>query len=393
MRILHTSDWHLGKNFFSKKLTEVQRRLFEEEFFHLVKDVQPDLVLVTGDVVDKPAPDYETLELLKDILLFLGKNKVKSIFILGNHDSKRVSLYKEFFKELGIMFVDDLEGLVSPIEVCGDSQDRVWIYSLPYMNFYELKERSKTLSQGLFKGVMGSEISFLRDAVKWVVKNTCVYLKRPCIFLGHFAVDKGFFSGEETSLTTVGMEEIIPSEVVKDFDLVCLGHLHRAQKLGNKIFYSGSPMPYSFEESRFKKGVWLFELKAGKLVNTEFVELSPPVEIKVKKGKFEELLFSKPDEAFVKVVLTDKTPVMKPFERLKTVFPNLLVLEYEEDFEGDELPEVEFKSVGSLSLNEKELFESFLEFLKVSDKAELVTSFVKVLEEFKQEKEALMIKG
>ena len=99
MKILHTSDWHLGKSLFGKKLVDEQALFFEKTFFSLIKDIKPDILVITGDITDKSNPDLETLKLLSEILFWLFKEKIPSIFILGNHDSKRITLFKEFLKQ------------------------------------------------------------------------------------------------------------------------------------------------------------------------------------------------------------------------------------------------------------------------------------------------------
>ena len=396
LRILHTSDWHLGKSFFSRKLTQVQARLFEEEIFPLLKEVRPDVFVVSGDIVDKPNPDYETLQLLKEVLLFLSKERINSLFILGNHDSKRISLFKEFLEGLNIWFFDDLSGFFSPLKVEGETGDKVYLFAFPYLPLFELIEcggDAVKVMQSKNEDITYKEV--VRVLFDWV-KARVERLRKEgmCICVGHFAVSKGALSGEE-EVFAVGHEEVVSEKILSTFDVSLLGHLHRMQELPNCVFYSGSPMPYSFDESTCEKGMWLLEVKEGKILKKEKVLLSSPVEVRVLKGRFNELISHRPLTGFVKVILLDEVPVFRAFERLKRVFPNLLALEYETKPEALEDKTLEFLDEkvyreGKISLGEEELFVEFLRFVKgKGEHQELKKVFKEVLKEFKERKNGL----
>ena len=390
MRILHTSDWHLGKNFYSKKLTSAQLKLFESEFFPLIKDVKPDVVIVSGDIMDKPNPDYESQQLFKEILYKLGQEGILTILILGNHDSKRVTLYKEFLQSVGLFLIDDLSWVKTPLKVTSKKGENVYFYCMPYMDIYELREGINTFWKDLkrrltlFTNKEEVELSDLFKQLVYFLNYEKV--KKPAVFIGHFAIEKGEFTGEESSIKTIGMEELVPVGIFKDFDLMLMGHLHRVQKLFNKVYYSGTPMPYSFEEAEVKKGVWLIELKCEKVTKEEFVPLSSPVRFKVLKGKFNELIRLPKDDSYIKVVLEDETPILHPFERLRSVFPNLLVLEYEnQDKIVSSAQVTQLSTEEFFSLNEEELFKNF--YFTVENKApssSLLDLFRDYLEEFKK---------
>ena len=390
MRILHTSDWHIGKNFYSKKLVNLQAKLFETEFFPVLKDVKPDVLVVCGDLMDKPNPDYESQQLFKEVLYRLGKEGITTVLILGNHDSKRVSLYKEFLQQVGLFLIDDLRWVKTPLKLTSKKGDNVYFYCAPYMDIYELKEEiSKFWGEIKKKFLLFAKEedmglnSLYRELTYFLSYEG---LKRPAVFLGHFALERGCFTGEETPLKTIGMEELVSVEIFKNFDLMLMGHLHRRQKPFSKVYYSGTPMPYSFEEAEAEKGVWLVELKQGKVVKEEFLKISPPVRFKVIRGYFNELIKCKKDDAYVKVILKDEKPVLHPFERLRSVFTNLLVLEYEtreKSTLGVQIAELSPKK--EILLNEEELFKEF--YLAVEGKEpsqSIFDLFKNYLEEFKK---------
>ncbi|PMP97600.1 MAG: hypothetical protein C0169_02585 [Thermodesulfobacterium geofontis] len=399
MKILHTSDWHLGKNIFGKKLIDEQAVFFEKTFFTLIKEIKPDILLITGDITDKPNPDFETLKLFSEILFWLSKENVPCVFILGNHDSKRITLFKEFLKQNQIFMIDNLFYFKNPLEWKDEKGEKVYFYVLPYLHLYELKENieifwkneKKNLSDFFAKKLQ----LLLRDLIELLLELIRDTIKKPAIALGHFAIEKGIFTGEEISFKFMGMEEVFPLELFENFDCLFLGHLHRLQKLFSKVFYSGSILPYSFEESVYEKGVWLFEIKNGLLIKYEPIYLSPSFQMKIIKGYFKDLINSPKDEAYIKVILKDKEPVLNPLERLKTVFPNLLILEYEDKktetlpFGGNFTEEI-FLENKKLELNEKELFKKFYKYIEEKEVEEkLFEVFKKCLKELNENLEGV----
>ncbi len=394
MKIIHTSDWHLGKTFFGKKLTEEQSVFFEKTFFPLLEDIKPDLLIITGDIVDKPNPDYETQQLFKDILYTLFDKKIPAIFILGNHDSKRISLYKEFLRNLNLILVDDLRYFKNPFVFENRKGEKAYFYILPYLSLYELKENMENFWQEeiqRFAIFFNSKNQlFLKELVELLLsfQNS---LKRPSFLLGHFALEKGIFTGEEITLKCIGREEIFPINFFEKYDFLLLGHLHRLQKISHKAYYAGSLLPYSFEEANYNKGVWFLELKNNSLIKEEKIYLTSSFKIKTLKGYFEDLIKYAKDEAYIKVILKDEVPILHPFERLKTVFPNLLVLEYEEkdksnanyDFNADSL---EIFDKAEIDLNEEKLFKEFYKLIEGNEIDEkLFKVFQKYLENFNEE--------
>lgn len=390
MKILHSSDWHLGKFLCNKKLINEQALLFEDKLFPLIKYVSPDLIIVSGDIVDKPNPDYETLRLLKEILVKLAELEIPTIFILGNHDSKRLSLFKEFFEFKKLYFVDDLTYLLNPFIYLGKNQ-RFYFYIFPYFSIFELVSLTKTLfnegkrdQSGFFKDELSLE-EILGQILSYVE------IRKPAIFVGHFAVSEAILTGEENSLRMVGKEDVLSAKLLDPFDAVFLGHLHRLQKPFPKVFYSGSPMPYSFEEANYKKGVWLVELSEKGLRSYEAIFIDPPIKIKTLKGYFEELIKHKKDESYIRIILKNTQPVFRPYERLKVVFPNLLELRYEElegrDGEASSIA-LDLSHTQGLDLDESKLFKRFYEFVTGKPIEEYIFSaFRECLREYKSLKE------
>ncbi|WP_028841547.1 metallophosphoesterase family protein [Thermodesulfobacterium hveragerdense] len=398
MKILHSSDWHLGKTVNNKKLIDYQVTFFEKTFLPLLKEQNPDLIVVSGDIVDKPIPDYETLKGYKEVLRMLASTKVPILFILGNHDSKRISLFKEFFKAEKIYLADDLSFFVNPF-VWEKNGERVYFYLLPHLSVFELIS--------LVKDLFPKEaLDFLEEKDQVSVPELLSFLfskieiRRPAVLVGHLAVDSAVFSGEEVLRgrwqNTVGNEEIFPLSLFECFDLCLFGHLHRLQALNRpqthnpKIFYSGSLMPYSFDEANHKKGFWFISLEKQK-VSYEQIFIDPPYQLKTYEGYFKDLILKR-DESFVRIILKDKTPVAYPYERLKKVFPNLLELKYEEEVKQEEkewsLLGIDWHLDKTQRLDEKDLFLKFYRFVEGKEIEEpLFQVFSECLEEFFKNKQ------
>ncbi len=375
MKILLTSDWHLGINLYQKKLIKEQAKFFEETFFPFLKESKPDLLIVAGDIFDKPLPDQESLLLYEEILKKLSFLKIPSFFILGNHDSKRTTLHKYFIELGGIYLIDNLKFFFSPYTFKDERGFYLNLYFLPYLPLDELLEEAKVPSSSFFYN-------------SFIFYNLIIHLlsqlslQEPAFLVGHFAVKECSFSGEEIKIKGFSEDYLLPWELFKDFTALFLGHLHKTQVLKGKIFYPGAPLPYSFENSSEKRGLLLLEWKEPKLFS-HFISLSSPYDLTLIKGTYEEVQHFPKTENYVKVVLTEDYPIFKAFEKLKEIFPNLLSLEYERSERDEEffLRDIDF-SVENFSLDEKELFREFYQYI---EKKEIDNRLWKVFEKYLEE--------
>lgn len=376
MKIILSSDWHLGKSLYSAKLINEQATFFEDSFFPLLKEIKPDLLIVAGDILDKPLPDQETLFLFEELLRKLATLRIPSIFILGNHDSRRTALHKFFLELAGILILDDLRYFFNPFVFQNERGEKIFLHLLPYLPFYELLEKIK--NDGVFIELPEANLGNLLGKLFEILS-----VKSPSILVSHFATSEGSYSGEEIQIKGLSFDYLISQSLFKKFDYVFLGHLHRPQKAKDKIFYPGAPLPYSFENFSEKRGVYLFEIKEHKILSSQFIPLSPSYELKLIKGFFEEILKSPRTDTYVKVILRDEMPIFNAYERLKEKFPRLLSLEYENRKEIYREINLEVLDIEDMSFEEKELFREFYEF--VEGKAldpKLEEIFVKYLEEF-----------
>ena len=255
MKILHTSDWHIGHNFFKVDRSDE----FREFFNWLIQAIQNeniDILLISGDIFDTYNPSNEALRLYYDFLNEIKDIVKKVIIIGGNHDSVKTLLApKEILKVLDIVVVS------------GSSEDYCEI----------LKEDIKSL--------YSSKI----DKSK---KN---------IALGHLTIHGAKFGESERE---IGGLESIPSTIFDGYDYVALGHIHKPQIIDKHIVYSGSPLSLNFSENYTKKVVILetdtFEYNFLDIPKfRDFIRL---------KGSFEEIknqILEIPSQSFVEIELDE----------------------------------------------------------------------------------------
>jgi len=374
LRIVHTSDWHLGKILFGIRLTDKQFAYFENHFFPTLKELKPDLLIITGDIFDRPIPDLETEKLFAFILKKLFELKIFTIIIPGNHDSKRLTVYKEFLSHFNLLLIDNLCYFFSPFKFKNAS-----FHILPYLSFYELKD-SLSLNNS------DEEITYSKLLYKAISQ---IKPSSPSFFIGHFAVENAATSGEEILTKTIGNEEVIPISFFSQFNIVLLGHIHKLQKIKN-IYYAGSILPYNFSSDNLKKGIWFFELQNDKIIKEEKIFIPSTFQLVTIKGCFEEILRMPDSDEFIKIILKDSFPIFNAYDRLKEKFKNLVILEYEKDLNKTdfETPFAENTPLEMDFFDDKTIFTNFYKYIKNQEPSqEILSKYIEIVEELKKIKE------
>ena len=316
MKILHTSDWHLGRLFHNVHLTEDQAHVLES-FVALARDVRPDLIVIAGDLYDRAVPPPEAVELLDDVLgrlvLDLG---IPTVAIAGNHDSaERIGFASRLLAGRGLHLAGPVER-ACPFTI-EDAHGPVEVVPLPYAS-------PEAVRSGLKVDVHGHDEA-LRAQLAASVPNG---VRR--VAVAHAFVTGGQESESERALT-VGGTGAVDASLFEGFSYVALGHLHRPQSVTAAVRYSGSLLPYSFGEVDHRKGVLLVELDAAGAVVVEQVALSPLRGMRVIEGTIDELLAdSESDPArddYVLARITDKGLVLDAMERIRAGYPKVLHIE------------------------------------------------------------------
>jgi len=370
MKIIHTSDWHIGKIVNEFSMLEDQKYILDE-LIKLVDKERPDVLIIAGDMYDRSIPPVDGVELLNNILSKLVMEKgIMVLAISGNHDSgERVCFASNILEKQGLYIVGRDEELYRKIEI-DDEDGKVNFYLIPYKDPSVIK-----------KLLDNSEIRNHNDAMKAVVEkiNKNIDKSDRNILVAHgYATmyredakesdeDKYEAANLEVSESerplSIGGTDLIDCNIFNDFDYVALGHLHGRQKIGREeVRYSGSLLKYSFSEVNQKKGVTIFDIDKDKNVTLDLRELKPIRDLRIIKGNIDELIEIGRDEVdgkedYIQAILLDEGELINPIEKLRAVYPNVMLITREKKREYDQNSTSAKK--GYKSKSERDLFEEF----------------------------------
>ena len=322
LRFFHISDLHLGKRLFERSLIEDQEYILGE-ILSLADVEKPDAVVIAGDVYDKGVPVVEAVKLFDSFLCALSERNIRSLVIAGNHDSsERLSFAARLLDKSGVHIAGVFNGAAERV-VMHDEFGRFNFYLLPFIKpadarrFYDEEE-----------------IESYTDAVAAAVKHSDVDLNERNVLVTHqFVTGATRCDSEDIS---VGGTDNVSLEVFDGFDYVALGHIHSPQNAGSeKVRYCGTPLKYSFSEVGHKKSVSIVEINEKGSLRVRQSLLSPLRDAAELRGSYSQLMmksfygFNPDRESYLKIVLTDQQLIPDVADRLRTVYPNLLRVEYE----------------------------------------------------------------
>lgn len=322
MRILHTSDWHLGRSFHREGLLGHQA-VFIDHLVEVVRAERVDVVVVAGDVYDRALPPVDAVRLADEALARLADTGAAVVVTNGNHDSAlRLGFGSRLMDRAGVHVRTDPAGVGSPLQLA-DRHGPVLIYPLPYLDPHSVAE-AWDLAQV-------SHEPALREAMDRVRTDRAGRPRARAVVVAHAFVGGGTPSDSERDITVGGVMRV-PTDVFDGADYVALGHLHRPQVLTDGLRYSGSPLPYAFSEAGQVKGSWLVELGEHGVVGAIQVPAPSPRPLAVLTADLETLL-SDPElaiheDSWVQAVLTDPIRPANAMERLRRRFPHTLLLEF-----------------------------------------------------------------
>ena len=280
MKLFHISDLHLGKRMYEFSMLEEQRALLSE-ILRKIDEEQPQALLISGDIYDKPVPPTEAVKLLDDFLTALSARGLHTYLIAGNHDSaQRLEFGKEIFGRENIHISGSIgEGLAHFTET--DEFGTVEIWLLP---FFKPAHVNVLLAE--------EGVSSYAEAAKVLLERENIdFSKRNVILVHQFVTWRGTAERSDSETLSLGGVDEIDAGLLFDFDYAALGHLHNPQKLGQEtVRYAGAPMPYSFSEIRRKKGITVVELKEKGTVSPDFIPLETKRQFREIKCPLDELL-------------------------------------------------------------------------------------------------------
>lgn len=332
MRLIHLSDLHIGKRVNEFSMLEDQEYILKE-ILGIIDDEQPDGVIIAGDVYDKSVPSEEAVKLLDSFLTSLAKRKLQVYIISGNHDSAAKLAFASSLIDLSGIHISPVydsaqiammgNGLVRPYKLEDGKGQMVNIYMLPFVK------------PAMVRAVFPDEADYIKDytdACRVAVEHMDVDEKVTNILVAHQFVTGAVRSESEEN---VGGLDNVDVSVFDSFDYVALGHIHGPQKVGREtVRYCGTPLKYSLSEANHTKSVTVVDIPENKKIEIRTVPLVPMHELREVKGTFDELMDRRNYEGtavddYLYVVLTDEDDVPDALGKLRTVYPNVMKLGYD----------------------------------------------------------------
>ena len=312
MRILHTSDWHLGIALHGVPLLEDQREMVAR-LIETVRAEKIDAVVAAGDLFDHAVARPETIGLYNDAMVALCRDcRVPVLVIAGNHDgAARLASCSVLLREAGLYVSGRLTDPVEPV-VIGSAA----FFLLPYFNTEEARYLYPPEQIRGYSDAMAAVTKRMRDRF---LPGRCNILAAHCFACG------AEVSESDRAAAVGGASQVDPS-VFEGFDYVALGHLHRAQQFG-AARYSGSPLAYSFSEAGQEKSFTIFDTDDG---SVREIPVAPRRMLRVLSGEFDRVYeaaqLDERREDYLKIELTDCYAGLEKLELFREIYPNLLLL-------------------------------------------------------------------
>ena len=321
MKFIHLSDLHIGKRVNEVSMIEDQEYILSQ-ILEQTDRIQPDAVLISGDIYDKSVPSAEAVTLFDNFLFALAERKLQVLIISGNHDSaERLAFGGRLMENKGMYLSPVYDGSIAPITL-NDEYGSVSFWMLPFIKPAHVK-----------RFYPEEIIESYTDACRVAVQNMHLDPTRRNVLLTHqFVTGSATCDSEEIS---VGGTDNVDAAVFEDFDYVALGHIHGPQNIGSeRIRYCGTPLKYSFSESNHKKSITVVELGEKGTFHLETVPLIPKHDMRQIRGSYEEITARSfyQDTAvddYLQITLTDEEDVPEAVSRLRVIYPNLMKLAYD----------------------------------------------------------------
>lgn len=321
MRFLHLADLHIGKRVNGFSMIEDQKFVFEQ-VYNVIENEKIDGIIMAGDIYDKPVPSAEAVKLFDEMLTRLVSINLPIFVISGNHDSaERIGFGSDILSAAKVYMSRVYNGNLQKIEL-EDDYGKINVYLLPFIKPATVKNIYKE-----------AEIKDYDDALEYVLSQEKIdETKRNVIVSHQFVTGATRSESEEVS---VGGLDNVSVENYEAFDYVALGHIHRAQQMGRESArYAGTLLKYSFSEEKHNKSMTIVDLKEKGNIEIKEIPVKPLHDLKTIKGKFskitsEEFYKELKKEDYYRAVLTDEDDILNAIGKLKSIYPNLMSMEYD----------------------------------------------------------------
>lgn len=346
MKLIHTGDLHIGITVNGYNMTADQSYILDR-IINIAKEEQADAVILAGDLYDRSVPSAEAVKLLDFFVSKIIKAGIKVIAVSGNHDSpERLSFGNSIMREQGFFIEGTFNENVN-VAVLEDEFGKVNFYLLPFFRNYDYDS--------------------MEEAVRKVIENCDIDSSQRNVMVNHNFVTTG---GRFNELI-VGQVDNVDAEVFEVFDYTALGHIHSSMKIGNgNVYYSGSPLKYSFSNVEKNKCVHVVELLEKGNVKVTSKDLIPLRDMRKIKGLLKDLI--KEDvvnqgnsEDYICATLLNKEELVDPIGVLRMVYPNVMQVILDKNkniFSGNLLSSMDIKSKSEI-----QLFEEFYQYVTGDD--------------------------
>jgi len=355
MKFLHLSDLHIGKVVNRYPMLAEQRHVFEQVIGY-IKTEKPTAVIIAGDVYDRAIPSVEAVRLFDDFLTELAGEDVAVMIVSGNHDSpERMNYASRLLSDKKLFLCGSFDGKLNKL-VLTDKYGEVNFWLLPFV---------KPLSVRGFFG--DSDIETYDVALAAILETADIdYASRNVLVSHQYYTKAGVTSvRSESELNPVGGLDAIDSRLIEQFDYVALGHLHGAQSVGaTHIRYAGSPIKYSFSEWRQEKSLSLVTLNEKGNLDIATLPLTPIHDMREIKGEIDKLMSDEVSsladkEDYLRVILTDEEEIIDPMGKLRSVYPNVMSLDFDNSRKSIDLGMVVTSAEKIEKLSPYDLFADF----------------------------------
>ncbi|MBF4461983.1 MULTISPECIES: exonuclease SbcCD subunit D [unclassified Rathayibacter] len=323
MKLLHTSDWHIGRAFHGHSTVAALSQVLEA-LVETVRRDEVDAVLVSGDVFDSAVPAAEHYTLLTSTLEAIREAGAEVVLTSGNHDSPaRLGFQAGLLRSSGVHVLTDPDAYAEPVVLRDGHGVEVGVYGIPYLEPALYRHRHPEEALRRHDEVLAFAMGRVRRHAEaagrpWVVLAHCFAVGAPAATL-------------ERDITAGGLD-YVSVEHFTAADYAALGHLHGRAELRPHVRYSGAPLHYSFGEAAKPRGGWLVSIGAEGLDGVEWSPLPVPRRLRVIEGELDELLhdpsLAESEDDWVSAVLTDPVRPLDAMARLQTRFPGCATLEH-----------------------------------------------------------------
>ena len=327
MKLFHLADLHIGKRLNEFSLIEDQRYVLDE-ILEMMDEERPDVLIIAGDVYDKTMPSAEAVVVFDDFLWGVAERGVATLIVSGNHDSaERLSFGSRIMKSSNIHISRSYRPDSTPI-VLEDDHGAISFHLLPFVKPVHVRHALEADYPE-----EAAAIADYTDAVRAAVSHMGIDTSARNVLVAHQFV-AGSVRSDSEEINVGGLDNVDPC-VFDGFDYVALGHLHAPQSVGRpQVRYSGTPLKYSFSEARHKKSVTVVEMGQKGDVEIRTLRLRPLRDLREVRGTYDQLMLRETYEGtdvedYLSVVLTDEQDVPDAISMMRTVYPNIMQLTYD----------------------------------------------------------------